>query len=372
MLPDHHPPAAHPQIPRIRLTGPQTIPGAVLIGLVAALAWMRRSWLAGLLQSHPAVFPGTLAALLSAWLVLIASLWLEQAALGQAWRRRTEQRTRLAAVGAPSLASRFLRRLPNPFELVSRPLLRTAIGRGLAADWLDAGLGGGPWRYVLLLALAASGGFLVGVRIAGPLLSLALGATLPLLPLQAVHGQAMAARRRFGEQLPQALDALAAGLAAGLSFPQAVAYAEHELPEPVAPLFRALRRRMDLGYSVDDSLRSLLARQADPALALVVEGISLQRQFGGDLVAMLEETAGLLRERVELEREVQAVASQGRLSGAIVAALVPVSAGILLVSNPRYIDVLFETLIGQILLVAALLLQLAGWAIISRLVRVQY
>ena len=40
--------------------------------------------------------------------------------------------------------------------------------------------------------------------------------------------------------------------------------------------------------------------------------------------------------------------------------------------NPRYIDVLFETLEGQVLLVIALLLLFVGWWIISRLLRVRY
>jgi len=87
---------------------------------------------------------------------------------------------------------------------------------------------------------------------------------------------------------------------------------------------------------------------------------------------MLEESADLLRGRVELEREVRAVTTQGRLTGTVIAALVPVSAGILLAFNPRYIDVLFDTLIGQLLVVVAFVLQLVGWAIISRMVRIRY
>jgi tight adherence protein B len=87
---------------------------------------------------------------------------------------------------------------------------------------------------------------------------------------------------------------------------------------------------------------------------------------------MLEESADLLRGRVELEREVRAVTTQGRLTGSVIAALVPVSAGILLAFNPRYIDVLFDTLIGQLLVVVAFVLQLVGWAIISRMVRIRY
>jgi tight adherence protein B len=98
----------------------------------------------------------------------------------------------------------------------------------------------------------------------------------------------------------------------------------------------------------------------------------LQRKFGGDMVQMLGETSALLRERLELEREVRAITTQGRLSGIVIAALVPVSAGFLLAFNPRYIDVLFDNLLGQGLVILALALQLIGWAIISRLVRIRY
>lgn len=48
---------------------------------------------------------------------------------------------------------------------------------------------------------------------------------------------------------------------------------------------------------------------------------------------MLEETATVVRERVEQEREVRAVTAQGRLSGWVVGGLVPVSAVILLLPH---------------------------------------
>jgi tight adherence protein B len=94
--------------------------------------------------------------------------------------------------------------------------------------------------------------------------------------------------------------------------------------------------------------------------------------MGGNLVSILRNTASLARERSELEREVKAVTAQGRLSGWVIGALVPISAGLLLATNPRYIDILFNTIIGQALLVVALGLQLIGWLVISRLIRVRY
>jgi tight adherence protein B len=117
----------------------------------------------------------------------------------------------------------------------------------------------------------------------------------------------------------------------------------------------------------------MLAKEhPEESLGLVIDSILLQRTYGGDLAQVLENTAQVIRERVELEREVRSVTVQGKLSGYVLAALVPVSAGFLLVFNPTYIEILFDTVFGQIILVAAMLLQGLGWVIISRLVRIRY
>jgi tight adherence protein B len=242
----------------------------------------------------------------------------------------------------------------------------------VAEDWFDAGLGSKAWHPLAFLSAAGLLGWMTGMRIAGPLLGLALCLSLPVVPRAWIANRGEASRRRIGEQLPSMMDVLASGLAAGLSFQQAVAYAAEELPDPVSSVLRNLDRQLKLGFSLEEGLARLLDLHPEESLGMVVEGINLQRRFGGDLVRMLSETAVRLRERVELEQEVRAVTAQGRLSGWVMAALVPVSAGLLLVSNPRYIDVLFDTWIGQSLLVFSLGLQLAGWGVISRLVRIAY
>jgi tight adherence protein B len=302
---------------------------------------------------------------------LSLTLGIEHDALRHAWRARIADWLHLERVGPAALAD-WWKRIPDPFEALTRPLLRLAPFRRAAQDWVEAGLGPRRSRAILGLAATAIVGWLVGARIAGPLFGLSLALALPLAPRAWIAGRAEAARRRFGDQMPAVLDALASGLAAGLSFPQAISYAAEELPRPAGDALRTLSRRMTLGFHVGQALNSLLDVYPEESLGLVVDGINLQRQFGGDLVRMLSETGARLRERNELEQEVRAVTAQGRLSGWVLAALVPVSAGLLLVSNPRYIDVLFDTWIGQLLLVFSLALQLAGWAVISRLVRIAY
>jgi tight adherence protein B len=340
--------------------------------LVTILGWSFRHALWTLVHEQKSLLPSVFAALVVTSATLACVLWGETEARRRGWLKKVERSTGLHRLSRPGWLSRWMQRLPDPLEWVCAPLLRTRTGRRLAEDWRDAGLGEKSSRYFLILALTAAAGWVFGHRVAGTIVGLAMAVGLPFLPRALVTGRASNRRRRFGDQLPQALDSLAAGLAAGLSLPQAVDFSRQELPDPVRYVMGKLSRRMALGIPVEEALRSLLEEQPEESLALVVEGIVLQRRFGGDLVRMLEETADLLRERVELEQEVRTVTAQGRFSGIVIAALVPVSATILLLFNPAYIDVLFETIEGQVLLVIALLLLFVGWWIISRLVRVRY
>ena len=297
---------------------------------------------------------------------------MEAATLRRAWKGRVAEVSHLPSLRPEPVILWLLRRIPDPLEKLAKPIWDFAWGQSLMEEWQDAGLPGKPSRYLLLLfATALAGGFL-GDRIGGILLGIVLAFIMPVLISALIRSRAQALRRQFGEQLPQALDSIASGLSAGLSLEQAIRFAEEDLPSPIKETFTKLSRRISLGYLIDESFGRLLQEHPDESLALVLDGIILQRQFGGDMVRMLEETANLLRGRIELDREVRGVTAQGRLSGFVIAALVPVSAGILLAFNPRYIDVLFDTLIGQMLVVVALALQLLGWAIISRLLRIRY
>ena len=345
---------------------------SALVALIATLAWTARASLNAFASEHPAFYTAIAlgASLLCVTFALV--LALESASLKRTWLERSASVIKLEGLKPPTFLETFSTIFPDPFESISQPLFHTSIGSLLRDEWIDAELGGKASRYLLILALFASGGYFIGARVGGFLLALGLLIIMPLLPRALVRSRAESYRRRFGEQLPQVLDGLASGLSAGLSFDGAVDYVLSDLPEPSRGTFTRLSRRLALGTPIKDALTRLQAEVEEEALRLVVDGLILQRQFGGDMVQMLEETAALLRERLELEREVRAITTQGRLSGIVIAALVPVSAGFLLSFNPRYIDVLFDNVIGQSLVILALVLQLIGWAIISRLVRIKY
>ncbi|MFP3852714.1 MAG: type II secretion system F family protein [Anaerolineales bacterium] len=335
-------------------------------------AWLFRESLHQLVTTRGGLIPAAVAALV-VWLAVGGLVLIIRSRLmADQLRERTSSLTGLDKLKPKPMWRRWLDQLPDPLEWLLQPVLRTSWGRRRTLEWRQAGLGERGSRFLLLLLTTALAAGFLGAQLGGSLLAVAFACIAPLAPYRWVAGRAQERRRLFSEQIPAALDALAAGVSAGLSFQQSIRYAMGELPQPVADSMASVDRKILLGHPVEGVLLEWAERYPDEGLVLAVDGILLQRQMGGDLVGMLQRTADIARERIELQREVHAVTAQGRLSGWVIAGLVPVSAALLLSSNPQYINVLFDTLVGQLLLVIALLLQLIGWFVISRLIRVTY
>jgi tight adherence protein B len=342
------------------------------MAMVSAAGWLSRQHLHKALVEHPALVPAAVTGLVF-WLLLGGAILIYQdRAWAQEFRKRLVALTGIRRVTPESSLRRWVQGLPDPFEWMMGPLLRTNWGQRLQEDWRLSGFGVKGSRYLLfLLGSTLLAGWLA-FQVGGLLLAVALALMAPLAPYRLVTSRAQRKRSLFGQQVPSALDAIAAGASAGLSFQQAIHFAAGELMKPMKDHLASVDRKIRLGHQVDEVLAKWTETADDEGLKLAVDGILLQRQMGGDLIKMLQQTAQLARERIELQREVQAVTAQGRLSGWVIGGLVPISAAILLGSNPRYIDVLFDTLLGQVLLVVAMGLQLIGWLVISRLIRVRY
>jgi len=338
------------------------------------------------------VFLTGLAALVLGWPVLLArcrsgvaatSAALALLALASAFiswgermvLRRDVRRRAAKALGSPLTGSSAGRRAFSRLVGAANPdayLMRLPAVKWMLGYWGDAGLGQSASRMFLsVTACTAAGGFLLrwvtGSAILGLLASLAV--TLGLATL--VVMRALSLRRRFGEQLPDLLDRLADCLEAGFSLPQAFEFVRPNMPEPSSTETQIVVRQINLGYSVDQALEELGRRRPGPELELLIEGLVLQRQLGGNMTDLMRNLAGFVRTRQNLEAEVRTLTAQGRLSAVVIALLVPASL-VLLSFFPGYVTVLLRTTIGNLILVAAALLELLGTAIVARVVRLEF
>jgi tight adherence protein B len=159
------------------------------------------------------------------------------------------------------------------------------------------------------------------------------------------------------EQLADAARSLAAGMRAGLSVPQAIAFAAREGEPPLATALARIVDSVGLGGGLDDALERWATEVGTDDARLVVGVLALHRRSGGDLPHVLDQVATTLRERSSAAREVRALTAQARLSGAILGVLPIGFFAFLWMTSRGDIEGAFDSPIGVTAVVAGLALE---------------
>jgi tight adherence protein B len=104
---------------------------------------------------------------------------------------------------------------------------------------------------------------------------------------------------------------------------------------------------------------------------MVLDGLIMQNKMGGDIIKMLQQMAAWTNQKNKLQKDIKAFTSQGRLSGAIIILLWPISAMIFYFLNANYISILFTSDTGRMFLILSLFLEIIGFAMIWKIIKIK-
>jgi tight adherence protein B len=218
-----------------------------------------------------------------------------------------------------------------------------------------------------LLLATVTVGLGIGL-IAGEAVAFAVAAIAALVLL--LLASRTESQERIERQIPAAVRLVASGLRAGLSVPQTLALVAKESPEPTASEFSRAAQEVTLGLSLDEALSRLASRTARD-YALVSTIVSVQHEVGGNLAQTLDAVSETLRERSELRQHAAAISAQQRLSSLVLTALPIVVFLYTFFATRSYLDPLFESVLGRLLMVFAGVLLVLGWLIMRWAGRVE-
>lgn len=241
----------------------------------------------------------------------------------------------------------------------------------LNAHLVGGGLAVTPAEWLLIHAGIAIAGAFVGLVVGGGVfmvVGLMGGIVLPWLYLRRKHSKRLAA---FNAQLAETLDLIAGGLGAGLSMPQAVDTVVREGVEPMAGELRRVLIEQRLGVDITDALDGVATRMDSGDFGWVVMAIRIQREVGGNLAELLRTVADTLREREYLRRQVRVLSAEGRFSAWVLGALPIVMFLYMMAFRKDFVVVLYTTGTGLILLGIAIVMLLAGFWVMSRMVKIE-
>lgn len=175
---------------------------------------------------------------------------------------------------------------------------------------------------------------------------------------------------RFNEQLVDGLLTMSNALRAGFSITQAFESVVKEQRNPIAQEFGMLMQQMRVGVPVDEALRALDKRVGSEDLTLMLLAIETARQTGGNLTEVFDKIAVTIRERLRIKGRINSLTAQGRLQGIVVGAMPFLLFIALTFLDPAMMKKFYTSIPGLIALAGVVLLDVAGFLVIRRIVRI--
>ncbi len=211
---------------------------------------------------------------------------------------------------------------------------------------------------------------LLGFLISGWLLALLLGVAGFLSPILLVRRYRIKRLQTFNTQLVDALQAMANAFKAGLTFPQAIEHVSKEAQDPLGQEFALFVKEVKLGVPLEEALVNMARRVGSDDLDLVVTSTNIARQLGGNMAEMFETISMTIRERFRIEGKINALTSQGKLQGWIVASMPAVLGVILNYMRPDLMQPMLESWFGVGVVVTVMVLVGIGVLLIRKIVNI--
>jgi len=182
------------------------------------------------------------------------------------------------------------------------------------------------------------------------------------------------ARRRlraFEEQLADVLLSISSSLRVGLSFTHSMTAIVDDGRAPASEEFERLLNETELGRPMEESLAAMADRIDSEDLRFVLMSVAIQREVGGSLADLFHTVSETVRERQQFRRRVRALTAMGRMSAYILIALPFGIAGIVSLLSPGYIEPLFTTQAGHVLIVVMLVMMVIGSLFLKKIVSIK-
>lgn len=212
-------------------------------------------------------------------------------------------------------------------------------------------------------------GFIVSyICISATIIQIIVACMLGYLPFAYILYKRSHRIAAFNAGLPDAIDMMGRALRAGHSMAASINTVAEQSVDPVSTEFREVFKQQNYGLSLRDALSQMLDHVPSQDLRVLVTGILVQKESGGNLAEILERTSTVIRERLRIQGEIRTHTAQGRMTGWILCSLPIVMLIMINFVNPGYSMVLIYTPIGHKLIYLGTFLLSVGAIIIRSII----
>ncbi|HEY1632826.1 MAG TPA: type II secretion system F family protein [Rhizomicrobium sp.] len=178
-------------------------------------------------------------------------------------------------------------------------------------------------------------------------ISLAVGLGLPRWVIGFLKKRRLKA---FTAEFANAIDAIVRSVKSGLPTNEALKLIAREMAEPVSGEFSKLVEGLKVGITLDQGLKRMYESMPTSEVSFFGIVMTIQQKSGGNLSEALSNLSGVLRDRKRLQGKIKAMSSEAKASAMIIGSLPPAVAFMVWLSTPSYIESLFITKMGNLML----------------------
>ncbi len=179
-------------------------------------------------------------------------------------------------------------------------------------------------------------------------------------------------KKKFLAEFANAVDVIVRGVKAGLPLNDCIKVIGTEASEPVRGEFRQIAESQALGVSMADAVAKLPDRMPVPEANFFAIVVGIQQRAGGNLSEALGNLSRVLRDRTKMQGKIKAMSAEAKASAIIIGALPIVVMGLVYLTSPAYIRLLFTDPLGNMILAACAIWMAIGIWVMRRMVNFDY
>lgn len=177
--------------------------------------------------------------------------------------------------------------------------------------------------------------------------------------------------KKFLDTFSQAIDVIVRGVKTGLPVNDCLKLIASESPPPVGEEFHLLSEGIRVGMTMQQSLERMHNRVPLPEVQFFATVLIIQQKTGGNLGEALGNLSEVLRGRKSMEGKVKALSAEAKASAWILGLMPFIVAGLVSVMEPEYLQPLFTTTPGKLILAGCAFWMSIGTFIMSRMVQIK-
>jgi tight adherence protein B len=176
----------------------------------------------------------------------------------------------------------------------------------------------------------------------------------------------------FLNDFADAIDIMVRALKSGLPIHDAMRIISTEMPAPVGPEFLEIVEGQRLGITLDQGIDRLYERMPLAEVNFLAIVMNIQTKSGGNLSEALNNLSKVLRDRKKMKGKIKALSQEAKASAAIVGSLPFVIMGALTVLNPAYLNPMWDTTLGNVMVVGSGIWMTAGILIMRKMINFDF